>query len=83
MGLRPADGGKFTYYDVGKEHLAFLVDPKAEVDSAYERCLKRGAKIHTRPSTTTTSRATTRSSSSTRTASGSRSSWRRKGQEAR
>jgi catechol 2,3-dioxygenase-like lactoylglutathione lyase family enzyme len=49
MGLRPADGGKFKYYDVGLEHLAFLVDSKAEVDEAHERCMKMGGKVHHPP----------------------------------
>jgi catechol 2,3-dioxygenase-like lactoylglutathione lyase family enzyme len=49
MGLRPADGGKFTYYDVGMEHLAFLVDTKEEVDEAFDRAKGLGAEIHHPP----------------------------------
>ena len=49
MGIRPADGGKFKYYDVGMEHLAFLVDTKEEVDEAHERCVKMGGKVHHPP----------------------------------
>jgi catechol 2,3-dioxygenase-like lactoylglutathione lyase family enzyme len=49
MGLRAADGGKFKYYDVGLEHLAFLVDTKAEVDEAHERSVKVGGKVHHPP----------------------------------
>jgi predicted lactoylglutathione lyase len=34
---------------VGIERLAFEVDRRDEVDDAYVRCLKRGAKIHFPP----------------------------------
>jgi catechol 2,3-dioxygenase-like lactoylglutathione lyase family enzyme len=49
LGLRPADGGAHRYYDVGLEHLAFEVDSSEEVDVAYERCLRRGDRIHCPP----------------------------------
>jgi catechol 2,3-dioxygenase-like lactoylglutathione lyase family enzyme len=49
QGLRPADGGKHHYYDVGIEHLAFYVDRREEVDAAYQRCLDIGARIHFPP----------------------------------
>ena len=42
VGLRPADGGAHHYYDVGIEHLAFLVDRRDEVEDAYARCLSAG-----------------------------------------
>jgi catechol 2,3-dioxygenase-like lactoylglutathione lyase family enzyme len=49
LGLRPADGGEHHYYDVGIEHLAFEVESRQEVDEAYERCLRIGARIHRPP----------------------------------
>ncbi len=49
LGLRPADGGEYRYYDVGVEHIAFYVDTRAEVDDAYRRCLAMGARIHHAP----------------------------------
>jgi catechol 2,3-dioxygenase-like lactoylglutathione lyase family enzyme len=49
LGLRPADGGRFRYHDVGIEHLAFEVDEPQEVDAAYERCVDIGANIHFPP----------------------------------
>jgi catechol 2,3-dioxygenase-like lactoylglutathione lyase family enzyme len=49
LGLRPADGGAHSYYDVGIEHLAFEVESRDEVDAAHERCLTRGARIHFPP----------------------------------
>ena len=49
MGLRPADGGTFKYYDVGMEHLAFLVDTTDEVDDAHHRAVEIGSKIHHPP----------------------------------
>ena len=49
LGLRPADGGKHHYYDVGIEHLAFYVDSRDEVNAAYQRCLDIGARIHFPP----------------------------------
>ena len=49
LGLRPADGGAHSYYDVGIEHLAFEVESRDEVDAAHERCLARGARIHFPP----------------------------------
>jgi len=49
LGLRPADGGAHSYYDVGIEHLAFEVDSRDEVDAAHERCLAVGARIHHPP----------------------------------
>ena len=49
LGLRPADGGAHRYYNVGLEHLAFEVDTSEEVDAAYERCLRRGDRIHCPP----------------------------------
>ena len=49
LGIRPADGGAYRYYDVGLEHLAFEVDRRDEVDEAHARCLSRGAKVHFPP----------------------------------
>lgn len=49
LGLRPADGGEHSYYDVGVEHIAFEVDTREEVDEAHERCLEMGAKVHHPP----------------------------------
>jgi glyoxylase I family protein len=49
LGLRPADGGKHDYYNVGIEHLAFEVDTRDEVEAAHERCLARGDQIHFPP----------------------------------
>ena len=49
IGLRPADGGAHSYYDVGIEHLAFEVESRDDVDAAHERCLARGARIHFPP----------------------------------
>jgi catechol 2,3-dioxygenase-like lactoylglutathione lyase family enzyme len=49
LGLRQADGGTHRYYDVGIEHLAFIVDTRQELDEAYARCLELGARIHFPP----------------------------------
>ena len=49
LGLRPADGGKHHYYEVGVEHIAFEVDTPEEVDAAHERCLEMGTKVHHPP----------------------------------
>jgi len=49
LGLRPADGGRHHYYDVGIEHFAFFVDTREEVDDAYERCLAMGANVQYPP----------------------------------
>jgi catechol 2,3-dioxygenase-like lactoylglutathione lyase family enzyme len=49
LGLRPADGGAHSYYEVGIEHLAFEVDTRAEVEAAFERCVREGADIHFPP----------------------------------
>ena len=49
LGLRPADGGRHHYYDVGIEHLAFEVDSRDEVDAAHERCLASGEQVHFPP----------------------------------
>lgn len=49
LGLRPTHGGEHRYYDVGIEHIAFYVETRAEVDDAYERCLRIGARIHYPP----------------------------------
>jgi glyoxylase I family protein len=49
LGLRSADGGEHRYYDVGIEHLAFEVETREEVDAAFERCQRLGAKIHFPP----------------------------------
>jgi catechol 2,3-dioxygenase-like lactoylglutathione lyase family enzyme len=49
LGLRQADGGTHRYYDVGIEHLAFIVDTRQELDDAYARCLELGARIHFPP----------------------------------
>jgi catechol 2,3-dioxygenase-like lactoylglutathione lyase family enzyme len=45
LGLRPADGGRHHYYDVGIEHIAFFVDTREEVDDAHERCRTMGANV--------------------------------------
>jgi catechol 2,3-dioxygenase-like lactoylglutathione lyase family enzyme len=49
LGLRPADGARYFYYDVGLEHLAFEVEGRDQVDEAYERCLALGADVHFPP----------------------------------
>jgi catechol 2,3-dioxygenase-like lactoylglutathione lyase family enzyme len=49
FGLRQADGGVYRHYDVGIEHLAFVVDTREELENAYTRCLDLGAKIHFPP----------------------------------
>jgi catechol 2,3-dioxygenase-like lactoylglutathione lyase family enzyme len=49
LGLRPADGGAHSYYDVGIEHIAFRVDRADEVEGAYRRCVSTGARIHFPP----------------------------------
>jgi catechol 2,3-dioxygenase-like lactoylglutathione lyase family enzyme len=49
LGLRPADGGKHDYYNVGIEHLAFEAASRDEVDAAHERCLARGDQVHFPP----------------------------------
>jgi glyoxylase I family protein len=49
LGFRPADGGEHRYYDVGLEHLAFVVDTRQEVDDTYARCLEAGAQVHFPP----------------------------------
>ena len=49
LGLRPADGGEHSYYNVGIEHLAFEVQRREDVDEAYERCRALDAKVHFPP----------------------------------
>ena len=49
LGLRPADGGEYSYYEVGVEHVAIEVDTRVEVEAAHERCQARGAAIHFPP----------------------------------
>ena len=49
LGLRPADGGRHSYYDVGLEHLAFEVERREQVDEAYERAVALGAEVHFPP----------------------------------
>ncbi|MDX6617782.1 MAG: glyoxylase family protein [Gaiellales bacterium] len=49
LGLRPADGGAHHYYEVGLEHLAFLVDRRQDVDDAYARCVELGVEVHFPP----------------------------------
>jgi catechol 2,3-dioxygenase-like lactoylglutathione lyase family enzyme len=49
LGLRQADGGAHTYYDVGVEHLGIEAESRDDVNAAYERCLARGARIHFPP----------------------------------
>jgi glyoxylase I family protein len=49
LGLRPADGGEYSYYDVGVEHIAFEVDTREEVDAAFERAQALGAQVHFPP----------------------------------
>ncbi len=49
FGIRPADGGEFTYYAPGVEHIAFHVDTPEEVDEAHQRCLAMSAQVHHPP----------------------------------
>jgi catechol 2,3-dioxygenase-like lactoylglutathione lyase family enzyme len=49
LGLRPADGGRHNYYEVGIEHLAFEVDGRDEVDAAHQHALANGAQVHHPP----------------------------------
>ena len=49
IGIRPADGGEYRYYDVGIEHLAVFVERREEVDETYRRCVEMGANIHHPP----------------------------------
>ena len=49
LGFRPADGGAHRYYEVGIEHLAFVVDTREEVDETYARCLDLGVDVHFPP----------------------------------
>jgi glyoxylase I family protein len=49
LGLRRADGGEHRYYEVGLEHLAFVVDTREEVDETYARCLELGVNVHFPP----------------------------------
>jgi glyoxylase I family protein len=49
LGLRPADGGEYRYYEVGVEHIAFEVDTNEEVEAAHDRCLARAANVHFPP----------------------------------
>jgi catechol 2,3-dioxygenase-like lactoylglutathione lyase family enzyme len=49
LGLRPADGGRHEYHNVGLEHLAFEVERREQVDEAYARAVAFGAEIHFPP----------------------------------
>jgi hypothetical protein len=49
LGLRPADGGEYRYYDFGIENLAVFVDTRQEVDETYQRCIRLGAKVQFPP----------------------------------
>jgi len=49
FGIRPADGGKHRYYDVGIEHVAFEAASREEVDGAHARCVETGAYVHFAP----------------------------------
>lgn len=49
LGLRQADAGEYHYHQAGIEHIAFYVDTREEVDSAYRTCLDLGAEIHFPP----------------------------------
>ena len=49
LGLRPADGGRHHYYDVGIEHIAFFVDTREEVDDPHKRCAAMGANVQYPP----------------------------------
>ena len=49
LGLRPADGGAHRYYEVGIEHLAFEVESREQVESAHQRLVAGGARIHFPP----------------------------------
>jgi catechol 2,3-dioxygenase-like lactoylglutathione lyase family enzyme len=49
MGIRPADGGQYRYYDVGIEHFAVFVDSREDVDETYRRCVEMGANVHHPP----------------------------------
>ena len=47
--LRAADGGEYTYYAPGVEHIAFQVDTREEVEGAHRRAVEMGAKVHFPP----------------------------------
>ncbi len=49
IGIRPADGGEYRYYEVGIEHFAVFVDSREEVDDTYRRCVEMGANVHHPP----------------------------------
>jgi catechol 2,3-dioxygenase-like lactoylglutathione lyase family enzyme len=49
LGLRQADGGEFSYYQVGLEHLAVTVDTREELDQVYERCVALNVNIQFPP----------------------------------
>ena len=49
IGLRTADGGKYRYYDIGVEHIAFEVVGREEVEEAHARCVASGANVHFPP----------------------------------
>lgn len=49
LGIRPADGGSYRYYEVGIEHIAFEVESRDEVDEAHTWCRSSGARIHFPP----------------------------------
>jgi glyoxylase I family protein len=49
LGLRQADGGNHSYYDVGIEHFAFEVERREDVDEAHARCVASGANVHYPP----------------------------------
>ena len=49
LGLRPADGGAHSYYDVGIEHFAVRVDRREDVERTHERCRELGARVHCPP----------------------------------
>lgn len=49
LGLRPADGGEYRYYEVGVEHIAIEVDTREEVEAAHDRCRASGANVNFPP----------------------------------
>jgi glyoxylase I family protein len=49
LGLRQADAGTHSYYDVGIEHFAIEVERREDVEQAHARCVASGAKVHFPP----------------------------------
>jgi catechol 2,3-dioxygenase-like lactoylglutathione lyase family enzyme len=49
VGFRAADGGEHRYYEVGLEHLAFVLDTREELDELHQRCVELGVDIQFPP----------------------------------